>query len=621
MISFCPRVSPPATTLRRWNDETVNAVVVLAASGIGGFHAGMVTFPDWQVAVETAQVVAGIVRYPNDSPFYEYHLKLWTVLHQICALLLVSGVSEIALSKLLSGLLGMVSFQALAMIVYALGRDSLLAIGSAFLISFTRTAEYGVTYPIHLMGTTHTYGVLGLSTVALIVGLTAAGWYRTGGFLVGLAPAIHPSLGAWFGPAVVAAGIWHFRRNLSELRPALRFVFAGFAVTAVSLVAQLVQSRGIPTIDPVLAQRYLASFITFWDGHRQPPSLSAEGVKLTIGLALLAVLWLKLSPRLASPAALLLRMVVVTTTLSLVLLLVSLLPAAALPPILLVLMPSRLVNLNALIAVAVVIGLVANFAGTGQRTWSGLLMVYLTIGLFISNRSMLWELDDGAQRSAIRSIILDSPTRPLQIVLTVSVLLVVIAAVFRWRAACESVVRRQAPAVTPSVRVVTALARSGVLVTLAAATFLLWQWPQRSAREVYSDWTNNSSLAVVAAGSGLLLTGGDLHLVQLRTRRPVLLDGGGLDGLPYALESGPAFERILRDVYAIDLHNPPEEARGKGVIPNGVNQATWERFTPERWRQIRHAYHVTQVMTTPHWTLALPVAARDGTFTLYDIPE
>ena len=45
----------------------------------------MVGFPDWQVAVETAQVVAGLVTYPADNIFFIYHTKLWTVLHQILA--------------------------------------------------------------------------------------------------------------------------------------------------------------------------------------------------------------------------------------------------------------------------------------------------------------------------------------------------------------------------------------------------------------------------------------------------------------------------------------------------------------------------------------------------------
>jgi hypothetical protein len=245
------------------------------------------------------------------------------------------------------------------------------------------------------------------------------------------------------------------------------------------------------------------------------------------------------------------------------------------------------------------------------------LLIYLSGGLLISNRSMLWEwADDSALRSLVPSIIRDSPTRPLQILLTVSALLLVITAAVRWRPA-----RQVSAAVTASRRTVTALARCGVLLTLAAATFLLWRWPPRSGGDVYTDRTNNSLLARVAAGSGLLLTGGDLHLVQLRTRRPVLLDGGGLDGLPYALEAGPALEQILRDVYAIDLHNPPGEAHGKGVIPDAANQMVWERFTVERWREIRRTYHVTQVVTRPHWTLTLPVAARDSALTVYDIPE
>jgi hypothetical protein len=126
-------------------------------------------------------------------------------------------------------------------------------------------------------------------------------------------------------------------------------------------------------------------------------------------------------------------------------------------------------------------------------------------------------------------------------------------------------------------------------------------------------------LAQVAAGQGLLLTAGDLHLIQLRTRRPVLLDGGGLDGLLYSLEAGPEMERILREVYGIDLLNPPEEARGAGRIPPMANRRVWESYSPEKWREIARVFHVTQVLTYPDWTLNLPVAAHSRRLLLYDI--
>jgi hypothetical protein len=610
-----------------WKSETTQVVLVLAASGIGGLHAGIVTFPDWQVAVETAQVVAGMVDYPPENPFYLYHLKLWTILHQICALLLLSGVSEIALSKILSGLIGMVSLQALALIVYALGRDTLLAIGAAFLIAFTRTAEYGVNYPIYLMGTSHTYGALGLSMVALISGFAGAGWYRTGAFLLGVAPAVHPSIGAWFVLSVAVAAVWHFRRTAAEVVPALKFLVAGGGVTALSLLVHLVQSWDIPAIDPDIAGKYLASFVAFWDAHRQPANPSADGTKLTMGTLALAVVWLKLSPDLSRSATFLLRLITITASLGLALVLVSFFPPAAVPSTLLILMPGRFLNLNALIGVAVLLGLIGALGTSGRRIWSGLLALYLSFGLFISNRSLLWEWprgsDEGALRFILQAVDMRRPTRPLQILLAVLVTLTVVTAVSWWRAHRVRSVGRTptAPVFSAHMHVPGALARGATLLTLACAAALFWYWPPRPVNALFLDRTNSPMFARAAATRGLLLTGGDVQLVQLRTRRPVLVDGGGLDGLPYALESGPALEQILRDVYGIDLFNPPEEARRKGAIPNEFNRETWQGFSRERWQQIRLRYHVTQVLADSRWALALPVVAYGAGLTLYEIPD
>ena len=56
---------------------------VLAISGILGFRIGLIGFPSWHIAVESAQVVAGLVRYPPENPFYIYHTKLWSLVIQI----------------------------------------------------------------------------------------------------------------------------------------------------------------------------------------------------------------------------------------------------------------------------------------------------------------------------------------------------------------------------------------------------------------------------------------------------------------------------------------------------------------------------------------------------------
>jgi hypothetical protein len=156
------------------------------------------------------------------------------------------------------------------------------------------------------------------------------------------------------------------------------------------------------------------------------------------------------------------------------------------------------------------------------------------------------------------------------------------------------------------------------VLALSAAATLAAPYPAR----VFLDRTNDPFFAQVAAEQrGLLITSGTYHLVQLYTRRPVLLDAGGLDSLPYAPESGPAMERVLRDVYQIDLFHPPPDVRGAGAIPHGYNRPVWESFSREKWLSIRRSYDVTQVLTRSDYHLNLPIAVENSSFRLYRIPD
>jgi hypothetical protein len=136
----------------------------------------------------------------------------------------------------------------------------------------------------------------------------------------------------------------------------------------------------------------------------------------------------------------------------------------------------------------------------------------------------------------------------------------------------------------------------------------------------FHDRTNDVFFADIARGPGVLLVAGDLHLIQLRTRRPVLLDTGALDTVMYSLETGAPMQRILREIYGLDLLHPPPEAVGAGRIPALSHRDTWEQYSPEHWREIRRDFGVTQVLAYSDWTLQLPVASQSRRLLLYDIP-
>jgi hypothetical protein len=578
------------------------ALWVCLVSGAIGFRVGAVGYADWQDVVEPAQVVAGLVAYPHSTPFFIYQTKLWTILHQVLAVLLRAGVSEITLSTAVSGLLGAVSFQALSMFVYAFARSPLLAIGAPLIIFFTRAAEFGVVYPIWLLGTSYTYGVIGLSVIVLAAALVGAGALRIGSFVLGVAPAIHPSLGMWLWLIAALCVLWDFRHLRQELGPALRFFFVGAAVTAASLTVQLTvisqySQYGGPAIDAATAEKYLAGFVSFWDGHRQPVRLRSDGLALNIAALVVGLFWLtKFATDVPRSSLFLLRFIVVSAGLSLVVSAMSWIPPDRLPPSLLIVMPARVLNVNAMTFAALLLGILGAYR---NALWSRALTVGLIVGLIVGNRSLF--------SGAIQSI-------NSAVVMLVATIVAIVAAALS----------RRHLALSPSTRRFTGMASQ--ILRIAAVLALGWAGIQtwRSSRPgafALHDRTNDFVFQSISRGKGLLLTGGDLHMIQLRTRRPVLLDGGGLDGLPYAIEAAPEMERILRDAYSIDLLNPPDEARYRGSIPNQFNRNAWEMYSLERWQLIAREYGVTQVLTPEYWNLKLPVAAQNRTVTVYDIPH
>jgi hypothetical protein len=514
----------------------LKAVVVLAVSGLVGFIVGMFRVPALQVAVESAQVVAGIVHYPPGNVFYIYHTKVWTLLHQVGALFLLAGVSELTLSRLISGLLGMAAFQALGMVVYALSRNVVLAIASAIVIVLTGVAEGVAVYPVTLMGTSDTYGALGLSLFVLVLALFAAGCHRSAAFLLGLVPAVHAGLGAWLWVVTIVVFVWDGRPAFEQRRPARNFFLAGCAVSAVSLAIQLVFITDVPPVDRLEVARTLSAFVSFWDYHRAPLQLVSRPMLFNIGaMAVAAIGLLAFKRRLLPDATFFLEAVLVCGVLGLLAVFLSWIPSQLVPATLLMLMPSRVLTINTMVLAATVIGLSALV-----------------------------------------------PRKGLTTIVPVTLL-----------AACV-------------------VYKPGLVMGRAWGS---WGTP-------LEDYSNDAFFAATAEDkNGLLLTGGSLHLIQLRTRRPVLIDGGGLDGLPYAPEAGPEMRRVLSDVYGIDLLRPPSEAQYAGVVPDDFNKDVWSKYSPSKWQDIRRAYHVTQVLTPVDWTVDLPVIADNGDLRLYQIPE
>jgi hypothetical protein len=290
--------------------------------------------------------------------------------------------------------------------------------------------------------------------------------------------------------------------------------------------------------------------------------------------------------------------VAATAGLSVALAFVSWIPPDRLPPAVLIAMPGRMLNLNMLVAGPLLIGLF----GAWHRKTSVPLLLILCAALFIGNRSGLWTFE-GGHRALAGAI--PPGLRPNATNVVLIAMLLAIGVAWRGRHAGRAAVAR--------------VTYSATLLFMVAAAILTWNLQRPRGFEM-TDRTNDVLFRMLSEGRGLLLTGGDLHLIQLRSRRPVLLDGGGLDALPYAVESAPEMDRILREVYGVDLLNAPDEARFRGSIPPEFTRTVWQSYSKEQWEALASRFGVRQVLTPGDWDLKLPVAVRNRTLTVYDIP-
>ena len=359
----------------------------------------------------------------------------------------------------------------------------------------------------------------------------------------------------------------------------------------------------VPPIDPAIAERYLKGFLKEWDIHRQPAPIVSVGLILNIDVLVMAIIWLKaFSKDVAPRTKFVVRAAAASAAVSLPLLFVSWISPDNVPGPLLVLMPSRFLNFDTFAFVALLLGLL----GLYHRTFlAQLATLALVVGLFFSYRSMVWDRSPGSGW-----FIEQIKFNPWHVFVACSIALLATAAVARmWAARPESA----------SIPLVATAARAVSLVLMAATLVLTWR---QFSPDPFLDRTNEPMFAAMAAETkGLLLTAGQFHLIQLRTRRPVLIDGGGLDGLPYAVEGAPQMERILGEAYNIDLFHPPPEAQHGGAIPYGICQVAWEGYSRLKWLEIGHDFDVTQVIAPAAWKIDLPIAAEDEGLKLYRIMQ
>ena len=302
-------------------------------------------------------MLAGLVTYPPDSPVAIAHARLWSVVPQCGALLLSLGMSEAVLSEILSGLLGLVSFQALALVCYALGRNAVVAIGAPLVIFVSQASNYGIVYPIALLASPHLRR--DRSVVGRAVCRSAGGRMAPHRRIPSCDDAGRSSDSWRLDDGDRRAGRSPRSRTSSRAAEKCTRDADGRSPDLVSFGIHRALAPPVAAIDAETASRFFRSFVTFWDWHRQPVPLTSRGVMITAESIAVAAVWLAGRPLVSGFGEILLWFVAISGAGGIGLAAWSSVFTASMPDWVLALMPGRLINVNILMAAAVLAGLLA----------------------------------------------------------------------------------------------------------------------------------------------------------------------------------------------------------------------------------------------------------------------
>jgi hypothetical protein len=618
----------------------------------------------WQTAIESAQVLAGVVSYPVGNPFYVYHVKTWTLLHQLPALGLACGMRESVLSVLLGGMAGGLTFLAVSLTVLALTRSRLLAVLAPLLMFAASTyLETRGIYPLRMLSqrTWAIYGVVGSGWTMLAWALLALRRSRLAGLMMGLAPAVHPLLGAWclaFGAvgAVVAGNRQRFKRWATWLA-------MGAACSVISFLVQWTWTNGLPDIASDEAAAYVNAYAAHWDTHRQPYPLGDASVPIAaVAVALLAAIWWK-DPR-RSTAATMAAILGLSTAAALVLCVATHF-GEYLPAIVQASMPGRFINLTVLLFPVVVWAAAKQFCpGLAGLTMQAALCLACLAKLVPSGKEKLlsqtWPLFVAAGLGCLIWMVArprwNRPAAPLEDVATsrrlwttvgaesvLALLLIGLAFTLlgplaalpmlvgfavlamrerRGQIAWHNRFPQPTIALARLAQPMRFKALPATVLTLAAAVWCAAAGRQAKASvRSLTDWRNDRFFAAMQQGEGMVAIVAGVSSTQLRSRRPVLLEVSSLNQLPYVPESGPEMNRILRGVYGEDLFAGPQGGqRRPGLAPEAA-RPLWESRDVAAWQRLGREFGIGQVMAYRDWQLQLPVVAKNRQFTLYRIPD
>ncbi len=256
----------------------VCAIYSIAQMLVNGLVVDEVIYP--------AQIIIGAVRYPAGHP-HEVYIQLYSLPNYLAAAVWKVWPSVLGMSAIRNFLFLFCCVFAAFAIALLLTRRSVWG----YLAATLTVAEVGlrlwVSYPMWVFPNGYSHGHLGLQVSLLIAILLLAGYWRLGGFLLGLLPGLHAAMTLVVWPWSFLFLIFSANRPVGRDRTRMGIAFCTGLVICLALAAVVfTQARNRAVSPPYDMQadgrEIYQNFTATSDQHRHPFPFRARGFLMSL---------------------------------------------------------------------------------------------------------------------------------------------------------------------------------------------------------------------------------------------------------------------------------------------------------------------------------------------------
>ena len=576
-----------------------------------GFFLGSVVMPVWTHNLESAQIIANLMNYPDDNPMNIAHRGLYSLIIQIPAFLLYVGISEWTLCVLFSGIQCGIAFSTVSLITLIFSRNLLFSLTLPIILLHLSKIQpfwpdnyyavfHGHYYPVLYPLNTSLYGLLGTCGVLLIFCLLSLGFLRSAFFFSGLFPAIHPTLAmaCWIGLAVSIFSF--FNKRLIYL--VLKYFLTGFLIFVISALIHYFFSGAVKIkLSPEIQQCMNQAIVS---DHKLLSSHFSSFISVLKffepDIYLLIICFILF--RTKSYNTSILRFI---TPLSFVIMLCSLyVPISFVFPEIIniypinALMIHRWLNLSSFAIPCILTGLlIYNGISLKQKLSFWVILIYIIFVITGNIKGV----------TITSSFYAFNYSRPLFKTISAGwpffMFIVCLICLISKKKSANNPLSFLNNNLSQYMKIALFLVviLSGIIDSL---------WIRSNKNEISKD--AREVIDKLKKGRGMILATDpfwELAPIQLRTNRELLVDISQSNGIYYVPQSIPKGQEILQEVFQVDLCDPDKNTKKISDV--------LESRPFKEWQTIASKYNIVEILTPGSLHLNLPVCYQNKTYKLY----